>query len=204
MDEYCKQYEALKGMRTLDWIPSLGVVKLDLDLAGGTQSFSVSPTRATVIYHFENQGSWRFDALRGKLGISGATLRRHLNFWSNQGILREQPTDTFTIIESQEDNNIPSTSQVDMDDERESVMMSAEEQKENDLQVFWPYIVGMLTNLGKLPQDRIHSMLKMFAMQGPNTRECSMPELKAFLDRKVKDHQLSYSAGVYQLVQGRT
>ena len=145
---------------------------------------------------------------------------------------------------------------VEMDDERESVMISAEEQKENDLQVlylsplmllldhskpvmwklimativsrnthlikhseylklyylmwcliiqiFWPYIVGMLTNLGKLPQERIHSMLKMFAMQGPNTRECSMSELKTFLDRKVKDHQLTYSAGVYQLVQGRT
>ena len=57
MDVYCKHYEALKGMRTLDWIPSLGVVKLDLELANGTQSFSVSPTRATVIYHFENQGT---------------------------------------------------------------------------------------------------------------------------------------------------
>ena len=57
MGAYCKQYEALKGMRTLDWIPSLGVVKLDLELASGTQSFSVSPTRATVIYHFENQGT---------------------------------------------------------------------------------------------------------------------------------------------------
>ena len=57
MDVYCKQYEALKGMRTLDWIPSLGVVKLDLELANGTQSFSVSPTRATVIHHFGNQGT---------------------------------------------------------------------------------------------------------------------------------------------------
>lgn len=63
MDAYCKQYEALKGMRTLDWIPSLGLVKLDLELANGTQSFSVSPTRATVIHHFESQGTnsikWR-------------------------------------------------------------------------------------------------------------------------------------------------
>ena len=136
MEVYRKQYEALKGMRTLEWIPSLGVVKLDLELANGTQSFSVSPTRATVIYHFENQGtdlpisifsqvfysilyfygwwlkynlrcivSWKLDALRAKLGISGATLRRHLNFWSNQGILREHPADTFTIIESQEDSS---------------------------------------------------------------------------------------------------
>ena len=57
MDVYRKQYEALKGMRTLEWIPSLGMVKLDLELANGTQSFSVSPARATVIYHFENQGT---------------------------------------------------------------------------------------------------------------------------------------------------
>lgn len=57
MEVYRKQYEALKGMRTLEWIPSLGVVKLDLELANGTQSFSVSPTRATVIHHFENQGT---------------------------------------------------------------------------------------------------------------------------------------------------
>jgi len=47
-------------------------------------------------------------------------------------------------------------------------------------------------------------MLKMFAMQAPNTSECSMLELKALLDRKVKDHQLTYSGGVYQLVQSRT
>lgn len=59
MEDYRKQYEALKGMRTLKWIPSLGVVKLDLELAGRTQSFSVSPARAAVIYHFENQGKFK-------------------------------------------------------------------------------------------------------------------------------------------------
>ena len=64
MDVYRKQYEALKGMRTLEWIPSLGVVKLDLELANGTQSFSVSPTRATVICHFENQGTDSTNAKR--------------------------------------------------------------------------------------------------------------------------------------------
>ncbi|XP_065919017.1 anaphase-promoting complex subunit 2-like isoform X2 [Dysidea avara] len=202
MAAYCKQYEALKGMRTLKWIASLGVVKLDLELAGRTQSFSVSPARAAVIYHFENQACWKTDDLRARLAISGTALRKHLNYWSNQGVLREHPVDTFTIVEEQEDN-VPCSSHVEMDDERESVMMSAEEQKENDLQVFWPYIIGMLTNLGKMSQERIHSMLKMFAMQGANTQECSMSDLKAFLDRKVKEHQLSYAAGTYQLVQSK-
>jgi anaphase-promoting complex subunit 2 len=57
----------------------------------------------------------------------------------------------------------------------------------------------MLTNLESLPLERIHSMLKMFAMQGPTTSECSIPELKAFLDRKVKEQKLIYSGGVYRL-----
>ena len=65
----------------------------------------------------------------------------------------------------------------------------------------WSFIVGMLTNLGQLPLERIHTMLKMFAMQGPSssTHECSPAELKAFLDRKVKDQQLVYSGGKYHL-----
>jgi len=57
----------------------------------------------------------------------------------------------------------------------------------------------MLTNLESLPLDRIHSMLRMFAMQGSSALECSVPELKHFLDRKVKEQKLLYSGGVYRL-----
>ena len=56
----------------------------------------------------------------------------------------------------------------------------------------------MLTNLASLPLDRIHKMLKMFAMQGPGS-ECTIHELKAFLDRKVKEQKLIHSGGVYKL-----
>ena len=57
----------------------------------------------------------------------------------------------------------------------------------------------MLTNLESLPLERIHTMLRMFAMQGPTTMECSTQELKGFLDRKVKEQKLLYSTGVYRL-----
>jgi len=57
----------------------------------------------------------------------------------------------------------------------------------------------MLTNLGKLPLDRIHTMLRMFAMQGQGGKECSPAELKVFLDRKVREQQLVCSGGAYQL-----
>lgn len=65
-------------------------------------------------------------------------------------------------------------------------------------QTFWSYIVGMLMNLDTLPLERIHQMLKMFAFQGP-TLECSLQELKSFLDRKVREHLLIYSNGYYKL-----
>ena len=69
-------------------------------------------------------------------------------------------------------------------------------------QVMWSYIVGMLTNLGKLPLDRILMMLKMFAMQGStSSHDCTPAELKVFLDKKVKEQQLTCSGGLYQLKQ---
>ena len=67
-------------------------------------------------------------------------------------------------------------------------------------QVYWSYIVGMLTNLGKLPLERIHTMLRMFAVQGVG-QECSPAELRVFLDRKVREQQLLLSGGMYQLTK---
>ena len=42
-------------------------------------------------------------------------------------------------------------------------------------------------------------MLRMFAMQGTSAMECSLQELKLFLDRKVKEQSLVLSGGVYKL-----
>ena len=42
---------------------------------------------------------------------------------------------------------------------------SRQDQREAELSVFWSYITGMLTNLDSLPIDRIHQMLRIFAMQ---------------------------------------
>jgi len=56
----------------------------------------------------------------------------------------------------------------------------------------------MLTNIGSLPLDRIHSMLKMFASQETSS-QCTVDEVKAFLQTKVADSELIYVGGVYKL-----
>ncbi|NP_001233099.1 anaphase-promoting complex subunit 2-like isoform X1 [Acyrthosiphon pisum] len=84
----------------------------------------------------------------------------------------------------------------DNDDEMESAVASAQDPKE--LQVFWPYIVGMLISLDSLPLDEIHQILKMFATQGTRV-DCSLTQLRLFLDEKVKDHLLIFTGGRYKL-----
>lgn len=87
------------------------------------------------------------------------------------------------------------------DEESESVTRTAQDQRAEELQVFWSYIVNMLINLESLSLDRIFQMLKIFAMQGPSAVECSMDELRSFLDTKVRQHELLFSGGQYKLAK---
>ena len=51
----------------------------------------------------------------------------------------------------------------------------------HDLRLF---VTGMLTNLTKLPLDRIHNNLKMFMSGGDNKYDKSLPELQQLLRRE--------------------
>lgn len=56
----------------------------------------------------------------------------------------------------------------------------------------------MLTNLESLPLDRIHQMLKMFVYEETST-EFTVEDIQNFLDKKIREHQLILSNGVYKL-----
>ena len=129
--------------------------------------------------------------------VPSSSLKRKMAFWQSHGIIKENGTDTYILLEEQKGKEQDDV--VVDDEEAESAMASSHEQREEELQVFWSYIVGMLTNLESLPLDRIHAMLKMFAIQSPTAIECSIQELRHFLDRKVKEQKLLLSSGLYRL-----
>ena len=87
------------------------------------------------------------------------------------------------------------------DEESESVTRTSQDQRAEELQVFWSYIENMLINLESLPLERIFQMLKMFAMQGPTASvgECDIDEVRTFLDKKVREHALCFVGGQYKL-----
>ncbi|XP_069729188.1 anaphase-promoting complex subunit 2-like [Phaenicophaeus curvirostris] len=199
MEAYSKKYEKLKAMRTLNWKHHLGLVSLDVELADRTLSLSVSPVHAAIILHFQSKSTWTLTELSEALKVPETSLKRKMTLWLQQGVLREEPQGTFTVIEEEQKDQVEKVVLIDSDEEGDSAMASQADQKEEELQLFWTYIQAMLTNLESLSLERIHSMLKMFVMTGPVVTEIDIQELQGFLQKKVRDQQLIYSGGVYRL-----
>lgn len=203
LEAYTKSYEALKGNRTLSWKPHLGYVDIEIEIGSKKLELVVSPFNATLIMHFQNKPEWTLEELHQVMKVPLTMLRRKITYWQSMGLISEKTADTYVLVDGSDagKSNVATNQVQEMiceDDETESVMASAHDQREGELQVFWSYIVGMLTNLDSLPLDRIHQMLKMFASQAPGT-ECSLQELRQFLDTKVRTHQLVFHGGMYKL-----
>ncbi|XP_038206458.1 anaphase-promoting complex subunit 2 [Zerene cesonia] len=203
LEKYTKAYEALKGNRTLSWKPHLGNVNIEIEIGEKKLELTVSPFNATLIMHFQTKPEWSIEELHQTMKVPIMILRRKITYWQSLGLISEKSTDVYVLVEGSEANksSVASNQVQEMiceDEESESVMASAHDQREGELQVFWSYIVGMLTNLDSLPLERIHQMLKMFASQAPGT-ECSLQELRQFLDTKVRTHQLVLQGGMYKL-----
>ncbi|TNN07029.1 Anaphase-promoting complex subunit 2 [Schistosoma japonicum] len=122
---------------------------------------------------------------------SGEKLNNNLNCVNHSNDSGKIDTNTIETT-----NNWIFTSQ----DHSDSLVTSVRERKEKELQVFWSYITAMLTNLGSLSLDRIHSMLRMFALGSTSGLEFSKDELRRFLDRKIREGQLGCDGDVYKLI----
>ncbi|CAJ1075611.1 anaphase-promoting complex subunit 2 [Xyrichtys novacula] len=202
MEAYTHRYEKLKAMRTLSWKPHLGSVTLDVELEDRTlTNLTVSPIHAAIILHFQDKSSWTLEELSTKLGAPKELVHRKLALWQQHGVLREEAGGRYYVVEtgSSKEKMERGVMLIDSDEERDSNTTTQSEQREEKLQLFWAYIQAMLTNLDSMTLDRIHSMLRMFVATGPVVTEMDINELEAFLQRKVMEHQLLASSGVYRL-----
>ncbi|XP_028268088.1 anaphase-promoting complex subunit 2 [Parambassis ranga] len=202
MEAYTHRYEKLKAMRTLSWKPHLGSVTLDVELEDRVlTNLTVSPIHAAIILHFQEKSSWTLEELSGKLGAPKELVHRKLALWQQHGVLREEAGGRYYVVEtgSSKEKLERGMMLIDSDEERDSNTTTQSEQREEKLQLFWAYIQAMLTNLDSMTLDRIHSMLRMFVATGPVVTEMDVNELEAFLQKKVREHQLMVSAGVYRL-----
>lgn len=199
-DRYTRLFELFKVNRTLCWRHLIGRVTIEVELENRTLEFTVNPLQLAILHHFQNRNKWTLEELCKEMKLQPTILRKRISFWHAQGLIKEPESGVYVLVDhldSPTAEQIQSQAQ-ECDDDETSSIRSASDQREEELQVFWSYIVGMLTNLDSLPLERIHQMLKMFASHAPGV-EFSQEELKNFLQRKVREHKLVFSGAVYHL-----
>uniref|UniRef100_K3X5T3 Anaphase-promoting complex subunit 2 n=1 Tax=Globisporangium ultimum (strain ATCC 200006 / CBS 805.95 / DAOM BR144) TaxID=431595 RepID=K3X5T3_GLOUD len=195
IDEYKKSYEVLRNPRSLAWNPSLGSVQLSIELQGVERDFSVSPLQASIVLHFEDQDQWEVEALAAKLEISDDLLLKHTSVWINHGLLTFSPDRKVLIaVTSFQDARYDNDALM----EEMETAVSSDAQEAEDLQMLETYIVGMLSNFGSLPIQRIHNMLSTFARSGAQPYDKTISGLSVILGKLVDKGKLELVAGQYQ------
>ena len=79
---------------------------------------------------------------------------------------------------------------------------SAEDRLVAEMGPFENYILGMLTNFGALPCERLHNMLRVFVVGEPKYEGRTQEQLGAFLQLLVEQGKLEASNGIYSKHKG--
>ncbi|PIA17128.1 hypothetical protein COEREDRAFT_92181 [Coemansia reversa NRRL 1564] len=215
-DRYAGVYESLKPARKLEWRDTLGKVTINIELEDRSFELSVRPSQAAVLFAFQDLPRLTLDELVLALECSEEFLLPRVRFWLGRGVLREISDGVFEIAETLGASNATNDSAIGNnsvgnsrhvgaaaqsdheyegeDDDLESTTATADARSEA-LRVHFNYIVGMLTNFGPLPLDRILSMLSMF-LPGENT---TADDLRNFLAMMVREDRLDLIGGMYKL-----
>ena len=218
---YATGFETLKQSRKLTWLPALGQVTVKLDLEDREIVEEVQTWQASVIYAFQDPddsadptspATRTVQKLVEHLSMGESLVRNALTFWVGKLVLAETASSTYTVLETLSSSTLnPSgrTAQAAIvaaaaadatAATTSSAVRSEEDLAMEKMGVFWQFIMGMLTNQGPMPLQRIVMMLK-FAVPGgfPFGNE----ELKEFLGRMVLEGKVEIvSGGNYKIVHG--
>ncbi|KAL8715839.1 MAG: hypothetical protein Q9220_000506 [cf. Caloplaca sp. 1 TL-2023] len=153
--------------------------------------------------------------LMTQFSMSESFVRNALTFWVGKLVLRPSPTapDTYYVLESLpqsvlrpgEGGNrsassatlLTAAAAADIATSAPAPAVRSEEEIAREkMEVFWQFVLGMLTNQGAMPLTRIVMMLKVVVPGGfPFGNE----ELKSFLEGRVREGKLEVAGGVYKI-----
>jgi anaphase-promoting complex subunit 2 len=211
LDQFSTEYGSLKNPRRLVWMNQLGTVQLELDVVEEkpdgtavieTREFTCGPLLATLISHFADKDRWTAEDLSNETGIPEDVIQKRMAYWVNNRVIKLLPGanheyEVATREHLLEGENDAAASMMDEDDGQ---AVSAMAQEEEEMEVYESYICGMLTNMGQLPLERIHNMLKMFVTGSEVKYNKTPAQLSMFLQHLCKEEKLECGAdGMYKL-----
>ncbi|KAF4187960.1 hypothetical protein CNMCM7927_002837 [Aspergillus lentulus] len=216
-ERYATGFGSLKQSRKLTWLNGMGQVTVELDLEDRVFVDEVTTWQATVIYAFgSGEGATKtVDELSAELGMSTALVRSACLFWVSKRILSEVQRNTFRVLEvlpNDDDTGAVGAAGVSAMESGQAnaaaaadaaaaaaAKETAEAAAMEKMNLYWQFIVGMLTNQGAMPLQRIVMMLKIAV---PGGFPFSNEELREFLAGMVAKGKLEIiSGGNYKIVQ---
>lgn len=143
LERFTKGFETLKGNRTLTWMSHLGLVDIEIELPDRQLSLSVTPVHATIIMHFQDKSVWKLDELSHTMQVPATNLRKKISFWQSRGLITEIQPDVFELTEEEpnKEATINNACDIVVEEEAESAMASAQDQREEELQVMSFYVI---------------------------------------------------------------
>lgn len=173
MSNYEKSFKSVKASRKLIWQNGVGVVDISIQSGWGKLNLKVSPFQATVVLLFKDTDTMEFDDIVAKTGLTVTKTALIVDFWQTQGVLKKTRNLVVTVesLKRQTDLKADGSTDWEMNTDEEGAVtdfghaeMAVEEEDESLKEQVWPYICGMLTNLGSMNAERIHQTLGMYGI----------------------------------------
>jgi len=191
--DYEKAFRLQKPDKKLHWIPNMGVADLTIQMDDGCElNVSATPLQAAVVELFSQTPQWTVDALADKLGkLDITSIALALMFWQGQGVIEDIGDRNFQLrnIGNEALPWIPATGSTHY-----SLGMPESETPQRDFTVYFNFVKAILTNLGRLPSDRIHSMLR--PVPGP---PLTLEETLHLLDMMRQSSSIDLREGLWTL-----
>lgn len=221
LEEYTRIFRLQPGYEEMDlrWLPDKGKIQIELELADRTLDMVVEPFEAILISAFSEDAAWG-DAdgkganMAGERAVGSLTLTElakrtnleesHLltaiQFWVDSAVLGTDG-ETYRVLETSEEadeqRKEPNKAVASLDGPQPGSSKQSRDMVD-EMNIYWSYIVGMLTNLGSLPLEKIHSFLVMFVpSDDPYVK--TKQELETYLFAMVDESKLQFEDGKFSL-----
>ncbi len=205
LENYGREFERIKSMRKLHWLPALGRATVELQLEDRAVVVEAQTWQASVVYAFQDPDgmpgvpvSRSVEELVETLGMEEAMVRSALTFWVGRMVLREAGKDVYAVLETLERDRggrevaVAAAAAAAAAEAEARVAPSAVKSQEDvlleNMAIYSQFILGMLTNQGAMPVARIHMMLKMVV---PGGFPFGVDDVKLLLRRMVDEGKLT-------------
>lgn len=205
-ERYCRVYSELKAGRALKLLKDDGVVELELEFQDGRAiKFDVTLEQYSVIQQFDETrqiNRLMAEVISSNLNMDCSRTKKTLQFWVDNGVLY-QDGKFYVVQETIQDSKNPEKAKADSAGstyENNEATVEEEGTLSATLKSIWPFLQGMLTNLGSLKSAKIHSFLKVALPKEIGYTMVTQSQLEAYLNTLVEEEKLACTTnGSYKL-----